>query len=68
MTLEEFRSQTIAKAREQREAVKHAVLAAERRLEQLDSKGKLTRSEEFEREMTVNCIERGKDLLRKMAE
>jgi hypothetical protein len=48
----------------QLEAARHAVEVAERRLKELDSKPKLTRAEQFEREMTLDCIKRGKAILK----
>ncbi len=48
---------------EEREAIKHAVAVARRRLEELDGKPRLTRAEFFEREMTLDCIQRGEKML-----
>lgn len=44
-------------------AIRDAVSIAERRLKQLDEKPRLTRAETFERDMTLDCIRRGKALL-----
>lgn len=45
------------------ETIRHSVEIAKRRLEALNAKPKLTRSEEFEKIMTIECIQRGEALL-----
>ena len=45
------------------EAIKFAVETAKRRLATLNSKQKLNRVEQHEKEMTLNCIKEGERLL-----
>jgi hypothetical protein len=47
---------------EKLQAIKHAVSVAESRLKELNSKPDLTRAEQFEKDMTEDCIKRGKIL------
>jgi hypothetical protein len=48
---------------EQLQAIKHAVFVSERRLKELDARPQLTRAELYERDMVVDCIQRGKKIL-----
>jgi len=52
------------KKEEQNQAVRLSIEIAERRLKALLEKpGSLTRSELYEKEMTIDCIKRGKTIL-----
>lgn len=54
--------------KEKLDAIRFAVEMARRQLLQLNSKSTLTRAEQFEKDMTIECIKRGELLLGKPAE
>lgn len=49
---------------EQMQAIAYSVQVAERRLKELQAKTTLTREEVFEKDMTEDCIRRGKAILK----
>lgn len=55
---------------EKLEAIQHAVEVAKKRLVRLDalkSVNALTKAQDYEREMTIDCIQRGEKILKEKA-